>query len=62
MRTPLPPLTLMDDAMTGFLSQYITCTYLQKMLVFPEVLSKDELEELNHMVQPIEKFFFEDRK
>ena len=30
------------------------------MIQFPEVLDKDELEELDMMTQPIEKFFTED--
>ena len=36
--------------------------YFQSMLVFPEVLTKEEVEDLNLMVQPIEKFFLEDCK
>ncbi len=52
---------------TCTLSLPMICMYhyfllLQDMLVFPEVLKKEELEELNHMVQPIEKFFTEGGK
>jgi len=32
----------------------------KKMLVYPEVLSKDELEEMDMFIEPLEKFFFED--
>jgi len=28
-----------------------------KMLIFPEILTKDEVEELNQLVEPVEKFF-----
>lgn len=31
----------------------------QAMLVFPEALEEEQLEDLNHMIQPIEKFFAE---
>ena len=27
------------------------------MLIFPEILNKEELDELNQMIDPIEKFF-----
>ena len=29
------------------------------MLVFPEALEEEQLEDLNHLIQPIEKFFAE---
>lgn len=32
------------------------------MLVFPEVLDSQELQELNEMIQPIDKFFTEECK
>jgi len=32
------------------------------MLIFPEVLTKNEVEELNQMVEPIEKYFTQDSK
>ena len=34
----------------------------QSKLVFPEVLSKDESEELNMLIEPVERFFFQNCK
>ena len=55
---PINPGADIKSACTD-LCLHILYVYLQDMLIFPEVLTKQEVEDLNHMAEQVENFFKE---